>query len=135
MELMLWERAGGGGAPGEGQGSGGARAQPVGGYLAPPYSRCPGVRRRWGSAQGQEELAVPGISRNLERCGRAYTCVCVYFAEPAWKIMSVYMRTSVCEHLANICITARGCNWLLRLNTQRHLEFCTRRAWGRGRAG
>nr|CAI9700409.1 unnamed protein product [Rangifer tarandus platyrhynchus] len=43
----------------------GCRAQPAG-ALAPPSSRCPGVRRQLGSAQGQQELAAPGIGRNLE---------------------------------------------------------------------
>ena len=59
-------------------------------------------------------------------------CVCVHFPEPAWKIMSVHMRTSVCEHLANICITASGCMWLRKLNAQWHLEFCTRGRHGAG---
>ncbi|CAI9163887.1 unnamed protein product [Rangifer tarandus platyrhynchus] len=47
----------------------GCRAQPAG-ALAPPSSRCPGVRRQLGSAQGQQELAAPGIGRNLERDAR-----------------------------------------------------------------
>ena len=74
---------------------------------------------------------MPGIGRNLEMCGLC-VCVCVHFPEPAWKIMSVHMRTSVCEHLANICITPSGCMWLRKLNAQWHLEFCTRGRHGAG---
>ena len=46
--------------------------------------------------------------------------------------MSVHMCTSVCEHLANICITARGCTWLHKCNARRHLEFCARGRHGAG---
>lgn len=84
------------------------QASAAGGALVPPYSRCPGVRRQLGSAQGQEEA---GGAWDKQESGEVDVPipVCVHFAEPAWKIMSVYMRyTSVCEHLANICITAAG---------------------------
>ena len=131
MEPMLWERVGGGGGS-WGRTGRGCRAQPVGGpgtTLQPPSwgaeaaGVCSGAGRAGGAWDRQE-------SGEVWTC--LYVCVCVHFAEPAWKIMSVHMRTSVCEHLANICITASGCMWLRKLNTQRHLEFCTRGRRGAG---
>lgn len=129
MGLMLWERAGVGGGS-RGRTGRGCRAQPVGGpgttlqplsWGAEAAGVCSGAGRAGGAWDKQES-------------GEVWTCLhlCVCTLPSLLGRSRVHMRTSVCEHLANICITARGCNWLHRLDTQRHLEFCTRGRHGAG---